>query len=72
MLSPVQTKQVSELQSKARSLQSTVAVVERTAKQQLTALADQSEVAIDVAQNKLVEAGTKLQEYSKFVKVCIH
>lgn len=60
---------MSELQAKSRSLQSTVAVVEKTAKQQLTSLANQSEAAIDMAQDKLLQAGGKLQEYSKFVKV---
>ena len=61
-----------ELQSKVRSLQSTVSAVERTAQQQLTTLADHSEVAIDTAQNKLTELDSQLCEFAKFVKVRKH
>ena len=66
-----QSKLVGELQSKARGLQSTVAAVERTAQQQLTTLADHSEVAIDTAQAKLSQMDGQLQEFSKFINVCI-
>ena len=52
-----------------RSLQSTVSAVERTAQQQLTTLADHSEVAIDTAQTKLTELDSQLCEFAKFVKV---
>ena len=60
---------MSELQTRARSLQSTVAAVERTAQQQLTTLADHSEVAIDTAQAKLSQLDAQLQEFNKFIKV---
>ena len=60
---------MSDLQGRARGLQATVAAVERTAQQQLTTLADHSEVAIDTAQAKLTQMDTQLQEFAKFVKV---
>ena len=64
-----QSKQVGTLQKKNGHLQSTVSAVERTAQHQLHSLANHSEVAIDTAQTRLVDANGRIQEYNKFAKV---
>ncbi|KAK2143507.1 hypothetical protein LSH36_835g00034 [Paralvinella palmiformis] len=66
------SKQASELQRKNTELQSTVVAIEKTAQEQLHAVASQSEAAIDVAQAKLDLTGNKLREHEKLIKVFSH
>jgi len=49
-----------------------VVAIEKTAQEQLHAVASQSEAAIDVAQAKLDLTGNKLREHEKLIKVSIH
>ena len=65
----LQSKQVTELQRKCSQLQATINELERTAQQQLHALAKESTIAIGAAQNKLSKANSQIQEFHKFTKV---
>ncbi|CAH1796316.1 unnamed protein product [Owenia fusiformis] len=66
------TKAISELQAKVSELQSSLQEVERMAERQLYGLANQSEEAIETAQNKLVKMHTNVQEYQSFLKNFSH
>ena len=65
----LQSKLISDLQKKTGELSGQLSALERTAQQQLHALANHSEVAIDTAQAKLTEATLRIAEFHKFIKV---
>ena len=67
----LQCGQLSDLRGRVSALEDALAAVESTARQQLCALASQSEAAIDTAQEKLLYASSALRQFNKFVGVSV-
>ena len=67
----LQCGQLSDLRGRVSALEDALAAVESTARQQLCALASQSEAAIDTAQEKLLHVSSALRQFNKFVGVSV-